>query len=204
MFMRIPRATFTRQKGVGNRRALKKRVAAHVPPGVIGYIAGAPVAWCSIGPREEFHTLARSRVLQPVDEAPVWSVVCFLVARPWRRQGVSVRVLEGAVEFARSHGATIVEGYPNDPKGGAMPDTFAWTGLAASYLSAGFTECARRSPTRPIMRRVLRRTRSTGAATSRAGGQSATKTRAGRPKPDLKAASTTPIRAKPTRGTHPA
>jgi hypothetical protein len=45
-----------------------------------------------------------------------------------------------------------VEAYPVEPKKDKMPDAFAWTGLASAFIKAGFTECARRSETRPIMR----------------------------------------------------
>jgi hypothetical protein len=36
-----------------------------------------------------------------------------------------------------------------------MPAVFAWTGFAQSFTRAGFVEIARRSPTRPIMRRAV-------------------------------------------------
>ena len=45
---------------------------------------------------------------------------------------------------------------PIEPRAGAMPDAFAWTGLASAFRQTGFTECARRSPTRPIMRLEVR------------------------------------------------
>jgi hypothetical protein len=49
-------------------------------------------------------------------------------------------------------GARIVEGYPVEPKQEKMPDVFAFHGLASTFRKAGFTEMARRSDTRPIMR----------------------------------------------------
>ena len=48
----------------------------------------------------------------------------------------------------------IVEAYPVEPKKSPMPPVFAWTGIASAYRTAGFQEVARRSPTRPIMRRT--------------------------------------------------
>ncbi|MEA2076687.1 MAG: GNAT family N-acetyltransferase, partial [Candidatus Marinimicrobia bacterium] len=74
----------------------------------------------------------------------------------YRRKGVSTAILNAGCDYARSQGAQIIEGYPVEPdpvKG--IPDAFAWTGIAASYLKAGFHEVARRSQTRPIMRREL-------------------------------------------------
>jgi GNAT superfamily N-acetyltransferase len=90
-----------------------------------------------------------------VDDRPVWSVVCFFVARPHRRRGLTVRLLREACRYARARGASLLEGYPVEPVSGKTPDAFAWTGLASAFRAAGFVEVERRSPTRPIMRRHL-------------------------------------------------
>ena len=152
MAWRLPYAQYQTQKGAGNRRTLRKRVKSGGPPGVLAYVDGKPAGWCSIAPREEFAFLARSRVLSPVDSEAVWSVSCFFIARPYRRQGVSVPLLRAAVELARRKGARIIEGYPVDPGRGKMPGAFVWTGLPGTFLRAGFKEVARRSKTRPVMR----------------------------------------------------
>ena len=152
MYWRETRAEYEKRKGAGNRRALKKLVTAGPPPGLLAYANGRPVGWCAMAPREAYSRLARSRVLAPIDDAPVWSVPCFFIARPYRRQGLTVRLLEAAVEFARKCGAKIVEGYPVEARKGSMPDVFAYTGLPGTFKKAGFVEAARRSPTRPIMR----------------------------------------------------
>ena len=55
-----------------------------------------------------------------------------------------------------SCGGRIVEGYAVEPRAERVPDVFAFPGLARSYRAAGFHEAARRSATRPIMRRVIR------------------------------------------------
>jgi GNAT superfamily N-acetyltransferase len=155
MYWRRPRSTFEREKGEGNRRAFKKLVAAGEPPGLLAYDGGQPVGWCAIAPRSQYPKLARSRILQPVDDQPVWSVSCLFVARPYRRRGVSVRLLEAVADYARRRGGRIVEGYPVEAQG-KVADAFVWTGLASAFHQAGFTEVARRSKTRPIMRRGLR------------------------------------------------
>ncbi len=90
-----------------------------------------------------------------MDDQPVWSVVCFFIARRYRRQGLTVALLCEAAAFAKRRGARCLEGYPIDPAKGAMPDTFAYHGLAVAFRKAGFREVARRSPTRPIMRLEL-------------------------------------------------
>lgn len=126
-------------------------------PGILAYHRGEVVGWCSVAPREEFPRLERPRILKPVDDKPVWSVVCFFVTRSHRRTGVGLRLLKAAIEYARRSGGRIMEGYPVEPRKGSTPDVFAYHGLADMFRSAGFNEVARRSETRPIMRYVLRR-----------------------------------------------
>ncbi len=155
MYWRQKHSEFARLKGSGNRSALRRLVSSGDEPGLIAYAGGRPIGWCAIAPREKYIRLEGSRVLAPIDENPVWSIVCFFVAKPYRRSGVTPALIEAAVAFARKRGARIVEGYPVEPGGGAVPDVFAWTGFASSFRKAGFKEALRRSPTRPIMRRVL-------------------------------------------------
>jgi GNAT superfamily N-acetyltransferase len=155
MWWRLPRAEWERRKGAGNKRALKRLVEAGEVPGLLAYAGREPVAWCALAPRERYPVLGRSRVLAPVDGKPVWSVVCFFVARAWRKRGVTSQLLAAAVAYARKRGARIVEGYPVVARRGEMPAAFAYTGFPSAFRRAGFAEVARRSPVRPIMRRRL-------------------------------------------------
>lgn len=142
-------------KGEKNRRAFRKIVNAGGQPGVLGYLGKRPIAWCAVAPRQDYRSLAHSRVLKPVDDKPVWSVSCLFVQKEFRRRGVSARLLKAAVEFAGKRGATIVEGYPVQPTMEETPDPFIWTGVPSAFRRAGFREVARRSRTRPIMRRTV-------------------------------------------------
>lgn len=152
MAWRKPRAQFQRDKGKGNRASLRALVKKGPPPGVLAYHDGRPVGWCAVAPRREYTVLETSRVLRPVDDAPVWSVSCFFVARPYRRQGVSVALLKAAIDIVKRRGGTIVEGYPVLPKTVKVADTFAWTGVLDAFLTAGFQEMPRWSENRPIVR----------------------------------------------------
>lgn len=155
MWWRLARSAFVKGKGAGNRRALKRIVGAGRVPGLVAYLDGTPAGWCSVAPREDYPVLSRSRVLAPVDDRPVWSIVCFFVAKPFRRAGLTSALIEGALAYAKKKGAAIVEGYPVEPKKGDMPDAFAYTGLASSFRAAGFVEVAWRSAARPFMRYYL-------------------------------------------------
>ena len=152
MYWRLSRTQYDEQHGELNRRNIKALVDSGNIPGILAYSGDEPVGWCSIAPHEEFPTLGRSRILKPVDDQPVWSVVCFFVTRGQRRKGLTVQLLKAAVEYAASKGARIIEGYPVEPKDGKAPDVFVYTGLLSAFKQAGFTEVLRRSATRPIMR----------------------------------------------------
>lgn len=156
MWWRSSHSDYEKKKGPANKRAFKKIVTSGAIPGLLAYDGHEPVAWCSVQPREAFPRLDRSRILQPVDDRPVWSVTCLYIAKGYRKQGLSRRLLEAAVDQARERGARIIEGYPVDPKKGQTADVFVFTGIASAYRQAGFKEVARRSPTRPIMRRNVR------------------------------------------------
>ena len=156
MVWRRSRKEFEANKGAGNKAAMKALVKKNVVPGILAYSDEEPIGWCAVAPRESYQTLERSRVLKAVDDVPVWSISCLFIAKPFRGQGVSVELLKAAVRFARDQGATVVEGYPVEPRKEKMPDVFAWTGVPSAFVQAGFTEHRRGSPTRPIMRMDVR------------------------------------------------
>jgi len=157
MWWRLKRSEFERQKGEGNRKAMKRIVESGEVPGILAYTGDRPIAWCSVAPRETYPVLERSRILKRVDDEPVWSIVCFFVAKPFRGKGVNRKLLRAAIEHVRKQGGKIVEAYPVEPKKDRIPDVFAYTGLASTFRNAGFVEVLRRSETRPIMRYVLER-----------------------------------------------
>jgi ribosomal protein S18 acetylase RimI-like enzyme len=142
--------------GDANRRALRWLVGRGVVPGLIGYESGNPVAWVSLGPREDYERLGRSPVMKAVDDLPVWSIVCFYVDPKARGMGAAEAMLRGAITYARSQGARLLEAYPVDKPGGGYPD---WFGGKAMFDRSGFQEVARRKETRPVMRRRLQPTR---------------------------------------------
>jgi len=140
---------------------MKKVVNSGGIPGIIAYHKKKPVGWCSVGPRENYPTLVRSRTLRamnqkdPIQGKPdktVWSIVCLFVEKPNRNQGISIKMLEAAVNYAKSKGAKVVEGYPKDTRKSRWADAFVWTGHISAFKKAGFVEVFRSSPTQVIMR----------------------------------------------------
>ena len=157
MWWRASRSEFEKQGNAGNRQALKNSVDAGEVPGLLAYAEDQPVGWCSVAPRETFSSLERSRTLKRVDDLPVWSVVCFYVAKSYRYKGLMVRMLEAAINYAKEQGAKIVEGYPVEPKSSSLPPVSSFTGVLSTFQETGFVEVARRSERRPIMRYFIER-----------------------------------------------
>jgi GNAT superfamily N-acetyltransferase len=137
-----------------NKGALRGLADSGVIPGLIGYLDGSPAGWISLGPRPQYLRLRRSPIMKPVDDAEVWSVVCSYVPRALRGRGLQHRLLGAAVDFARHCGAGLLEAYPVD-KPDRSHDDFMFFGSRSLYQQAGFTEVARRSPTRVVMRLAL-------------------------------------------------
>jgi GNAT superfamily N-acetyltransferase len=154
MWWRLPRRDWVAAKGDGNKRALRKLMRDGTVPGIIAYADGKPVGWVALAPREEYVRLATARTLKPIDARPVWSVTCFFIARPYRGGGLMTRLIDAAASFARKRGATLLEGYPTNPKQ-KTSDVFLYTGTCGAFARAGFEIAARPSKAALVMRREL-------------------------------------------------
>ena len=144
-----------RQAGTPARKAILKaalhaRVAGGTPIGILGYLGGEPVAWCSIAPRPSYRTLG-GPADPPGDPAAVWSLTCFFAKRPLRGQGITGRLLAAAIAYARDNGARIVEAYPVDP----TSPSYRYMGLIATFERAGFAPIGRAGSRRHVMRLSL-------------------------------------------------
>ena len=70
---------------------------------------------------------------------PVWAIVCFLVRVGYRRRGVAWALLDGAIKYARMHGAPALVAYPVDPGSKRIDVTFAYVGSLSMFERAGST-----------------------------------------------------------------
>jgi len=157
---RAPAADFSAMRGEQRAEYVRGLCARRPAPGVLAYSGETPIGWCGVGPRSQLERLKRSRTIPTVDDVPVWSVICFVVRAGFRRQGVAHALLDGAVAYARSHGAPMVEGYPVDPGEGRINSAAAHVGTVGLFRSAGFelvAETQSRSDRQPrwLMRKDL-------------------------------------------------
>jgi GNAT superfamily N-acetyltransferase len=170
-YFRVRGMNWTNSTREQNRAVLTRAAEAGArtgrAPGLLAYRDGEVVGWVGLAPREEYERLEHSVVLRRVDDKPVWSIVCFVVGRRARGQGVARALLEAAIAYARDHGARLLEGYPADTDGRRLPAASAYQGTLSMFEDAGFHVVARRrfnrsSPERPIVRCALRPRRSAG------------------------------------------
>ncbi len=111
-------------------------------------------------PRAQVPGVQRNRALRRVlaEDPGAWWVVCFAVDQRHRGVGVATTLLGAAVDHARAHGATAVEGHPVDTdalQADRVSGSALFTGTMRTFLTQGFTEIGRTYPSRPVMRRDL-------------------------------------------------
>jgi GNAT superfamily N-acetyltransferase len=135
-----------------NRADMRKAVKQGPLPGLLALRDQLAVGWCRVTPRDEVPGLERAFRTRRVDDVPVWSISCFYIRKGHRREGIMTALITASIEYARAAGAPALEAYPLD---GAMSPSATSTGYASTFARAGFSEIARRSPERPIMRLQL-------------------------------------------------
>ena len=130
---------------------LESLVGCGVPIGILAYSDNVPIGWCSVAPRETFEAVERYQKLRPIDDESVWSVTCFFVDSQFRHQGISSGLLVAAVDYCRTQGAGIIEGYPV-AKGSKL---YSYMGTPEIFLQAGFSNVTPAGRERQIMRQTL-------------------------------------------------
>lgn len=133
------------------KAAMKRRIDAGTPVGLLAFADDRPIAWCSVAPRLTYRKLGGPDDFADEPEA-VWSVVCFFITRDWRGKGVTRRLIAAASAYAKAHGGKLLEAYPVD----ADSPTYRFMGLKPTFADAGFEELGPAGSRRTVMRRELR------------------------------------------------
>ena len=157
MWWRITRKQLTKNGNIGNRMAMQEIVKSAKVPGLVAYLEGEVCGWVSVAPREDFASLNRSPVLRQVDEKPVWSIVCLFVGKAFRGQNFSLQLVKGAVDYAKSNGAEIVEAYPTITASKKLEPVSIYMGLKTIFQKVGFVQVKKASKSKLIMRYYFRR-----------------------------------------------
>jgi GNAT superfamily N-acetyltransferase len=155
MWWRLTSQEFREGAGSVNRDKFRECVRERTPPGVLAYRGQTAVGWCAVAPREKYRRLAFSRILQPIDDTPVWAISCLYVAKGNRKQGLTRRLIEAGCELAANFGASVVEAYPRISPDKPSNPLALYTGTEGSFTRAGFHVVAKPTPVRRVMRKPL-------------------------------------------------
>jgi GNAT superfamily N-acetyltransferase len=140
---RIPSKQNNELRGPARGRLVAKLTRENPPPGVLAYDGDEPVGWAGVAPRADLNSFARSNSKIPhVDDLPVWTVWCFRTKAGNRGRGIAHALLAGAIDFARSYDAPVIEGYPVDNGNKKVDLTMAYVGTRSLFERAGFTKAA--------------------------------------------------------------
>jgi GNAT superfamily N-acetyltransferase len=160
MFWRLRSKDWSFANAAETREGMHRLVESEPDPapGLLGYRDGRAVGWVSVAPREDYERLTNSRVRPKIDDTPVWSIVCFVVSKAARGQGLTHQLLDAAAAYARAHGAPALEAYPVDAGGRRIPAALGYTGLLSTFEEAGFEVVHRiDSPAATVQRVIVRR-----------------------------------------------
>jgi GNAT superfamily N-acetyltransferase len=124
----------------GRRELLRDQVGeGH---GLLAYLDGEPVGWCSLAPRCDYRFLRQTTWkgrTEDRDDPGVWAVTCFVTRAGFRHQGIMRAMTGGTIDLARDRGARTVEAYPMKPAPGK---DVTWgemhVGALSAFLAAGF------------------------------------------------------------------
>src|SRR5215218_6790267 len=157
MWWRFTGPEWSANRGEGNKAAFHDVVESGEVPGILGYLDGEPAGWCASAPRDNHKRLReeRVRIFKKVDDQPVWTITCFYIGKAYRRKGMMLALLNASIEYAKSQGAAIIEGYPVNSDDMKSAST-GYTGIMSTFLKAGFVEASGRHEKRPIMRYHVR------------------------------------------------
>jgi len=131
------------------KAAFKSRIDAQVPVGLLAYDGDAPVAWVAVGPRHTVPRLTKERS-DTLGET-IWTISCFFVKRPYRKRGLTARLIEAAAAYAKDNGARLIEAHPVEE--GAS--SYRFLGFTRHFATQGFTDEGRGDTQRHLMRRAL-------------------------------------------------
>jgi GNAT superfamily N-acetyltransferase len=135
-------------RGSDRKPRIKQRIDSRTTIGLVGYLAGEPVAWVSIAPRDTYRDLGGP---EAGAGEKIWSLACMYVHRKLRGQGFGNELVEAAKAYAQKRGATVLEAYPVDPKS----PSYRFMGFVPAFERLGFAPAGKAGSRRHVMRLPL-------------------------------------------------
>jgi GNAT superfamily N-acetyltransferase len=137
--------------GVENRLSAQNRITSGQMQGYLAWLDQKVVGWCHAAPKLSLPTLAGEQEILTPEDKRVGAIVCFIVAPPYRSQGIASALLQAACDGFRDSGLSLVEGYPRRL---ATSPASNYHGPLQMYLGAGF-KTYRKFPSYHMVRKEL-------------------------------------------------
>lgn len=159
-YFRLPPAARRENNRESNKDHIKARIESGPPPGLLAFEDNEASGWMQIGPRAdvpEFNNAGRgSAPFEPGDASDplVWAISCFFIRKTARGQGLTHRLVDAGIAFARQSGARVVEACPMDQSKDSR-SVGLFVGSTRVFEKAGFARAVERRPGRPLMRLAL-------------------------------------------------
>lgn len=118
--------------GAMNRSYAEQAIAHGEMNGYLAFIDGQPIGWINADKKGAY---ARLEPFKEPNDTKVFSIVCFTIAPGYRRQGFATKLLEAAVENAKTEGYEYIEAYPEK---NASTDAHNYHGPVELYRKSGF------------------------------------------------------------------
>lgn len=128
-------AEWSARSAAVNRAAKRELICAGKAKGWLAYVDGKPVGWLNAAPRVSLARYREAEELPRADADVSGSIVCFIIAQPYRRQGIATRLLDAAIEEFRRKGLRYAEAFTTSAP---QSDAEAHVGPLSMYLRAGF------------------------------------------------------------------
>jgi predicted GNAT family acetyltransferase len=154
MWPRLTGADFKAMGKEKRKKAFKSCVATGPVPGLLLYEKGQAIGWVAVSPRADVIRFekAKASALEPDKDAQThYAITCFYVRTGHRKRGLMSDLAKAAIAYARKKKAKAIDVCPIETDKPLMWGE-GFVGIVSVFRELGFTEVARRSPRRPLMR----------------------------------------------------
>jgi predicted GNAT family acetyltransferase len=131
-------------EGKSRKTFIRHRIFQNTPVGILGYLNGKAVSWCSIAPKETYRNLTGK---QETGMQSVWSLACYFIKREHRSKGFIKQMTKAGISYAKDNGATTIEAYPVEQDS----PSYRFMGFVPMFREMGFKEIGMAGSRRHIM-----------------------------------------------------
>ena len=141
----------------GNRSLKHKYVEQGRAHAALVFDGDQAVAWCQYGTPEELPNMKHRKDYESAgDPPPDYRLTCIFIDRDYRRKGLTLIALHGALGLIAQAGRGVVEGYPQDLSDGRrVGNSFLYNSTRALYERAGFSYVRPKGKNHTVMRRTV-------------------------------------------------